>query len=100
MMNCIETVARLHLYLDRELSVEEVEIVQRHLSDCSHCECRFRFDLYLRRLIHERCTIERAPSHLREAVMRIARSPVGEPVELDPMVVMELRADIAADRDI
>jgi hypothetical protein len=47
----------------------------------------------VRRLIHERCTIEKAPAHLREAVLRLAHSPVGELVDLDPEVEMEIRAD-------
>jgi mycothiol system anti-sigma-R factor len=93
-MNCFETAARLHLYIDRELSVYEVEIVQRHLTGCPYCECRFQFDMQLKRLIHERCTIERAPEHLREAVMRLARTPIGEPIALDPELEMEIRADI------
>jgi mycothiol system anti-sigma-R factor len=92
-MNCLETIARLHLYLDRELSVEEVAIVQQHLQDCPHCECRFHVDMSVKRLIHERCTIERAPEHLREAVYRLAEHSQYEPVELDPEVEMEIRAD-------
>jgi len=96
-MDCVETVARLHLYLDRELSVEEVAVVQQHLYDCPHCECRFHFDMRLKRLIHERCTIERAPAHLREAVMRLARIPVGGVVTLDPELEMEIRADLLED---
>ena len=93
-MDCIETAARLHLYIDRELSSEEVAIVQQHLSDCPHCECRFHFDMRLKRLIHERCTIVQAPAHLREAVLRLARQPLGEPIALDPELEMEIRADI------
>ena len=91
---CIETVARLHLYLDRELSVEEVMIVQQHLSDCPDCECRFHFDSGVKRLIHERCTIERAPAHLREAVLRLARLPIGQIIRLDHELEMEIRADL------
>lgn len=94
-MNCLETVARLHLYLDRELSVEEVTIVQHHLVDCPSCECRFHFNVSIKRLIHDRCTIERAPAHLREAVMRWARLGIGESTQIDPELEMEIRADIA-----
>lgn len=93
-MDCFETVARLHLYIDRELSVQEVAIVAQHLTDCPTCECRFHFDMKIKRLIHERCAIERAPAHLREAVMQIARTPIGEPIILDPELEMEIRADI------
>jgi mycothiol system anti-sigma-R factor len=92
-MNCYETVARLHLYIGRELSAEEVVIVQQHLTACPDCECRFHFDMRVTRLIHERCTIEKAPEHLRERVLLLARAPMGEPVAFDPEVEMEIRAD-------
>ncbi len=93
-IDCIETVARLHLYIDRELTVEEVTIVQQHLADCPNCDCRFHFDLKVKRLIHERCTIERAPAHLREAVMRLAHASTGGAITLDPELEMEIRADL------
>ena len=93
-MSCIESVTRLHLYIDRELSAEEVTIVQQHLSNCSSCDCRFQFDMKIKRLIHERCTIERAPAHLREAVLRLARTPIGQPIDFDPELEMEIRADL------
>ena len=92
--NCVEVTARLHLFIDRELSAEEVSIVQQHMVDCPSCTCRFHFDQQVKRLIHERCTIEHAPSHLREAVMRIAHMPVGERIKLDPELVMEIKADL------
>jgi mycothiol system anti-sigma-R factor len=93
-MNCYETVARLHLFLGRELSVVEVDVVQQHLTDCPYCECRFHFDMRLMRLVHERCTIEKAPAHLREKVLQLAHSPIGGGMEMDPEVEMEIRADI------
>jgi mycothiol system anti-sigma-R factor len=93
-MNCMETVARLHLYIDRELSAEEIAIVQQHLKDCPSCECRFHFDMHLKRLMHEKCTIEKAPERLRAAVMRLARTPAGGPAEIDPEVETEIRADV------
>lgn len=96
-MNCYEAAARLHLYIDRELSVEEVVIVQQHLSACPSCDCRFHFDMKLKRLIHERCTIVSAPVHLREAVMKLARLSMNEPVEIDPELKMEIRTDLEQD---
>lgn len=92
-MNCIETVARLHLYIDRELTVEEIEIVQRHLENCPSCECRFHFDLKIKRLLHDRCAIGRAPEHLRQAVMQLAHTPAGEPITFDPELALEIRAE-------
>jgi mycothiol system anti-sigma-R factor len=93
-LTCVEAVARLHLYIDRELTAEEVIIVQEHLSDCQSCECRFHFDIRVKRLIHECCTIEHAPAHLREAVMRIARTPRGERVEIGPELAKRLKTDL------
>jgi mycothiol system anti-sigma-R factor len=93
-MSCIETIARLHLYIDRELSVEEVTVVQQHLIDCPSCGCRFHFDQRLKRLIHERCALGRAPERLRELVVRLARIPEAALVELDPELEMEIRADL------
>ncbi len=92
-MNCMETAARLHLYIDRELNAEEVAIVHQHLKDCPSCECRFHFDMHLKRLMHERCTIETAPEHLRASIMHLARTPIGTPLEIDLEVEMEIRAD-------
>ena len=93
-MNCMETVARLHLYIDRELSDEEVAIVQQHLKDCPSCECRFHFDMGLKRLMHEKCTMEKAPDTLRATIMRLARTPSGNTSEADVDVTQELRIDV------
>jgi mycothiol system anti-sigma-R factor len=90
-LDCVETTARLHLYIGRELNAEEIDIVQQHLTGCPSCECRFHFDLRIKMLIHERCTIERAPAHLREAVMRLAR---GEQVNVDQDLRREIKADL------
>lgn len=90
-LDCVEITARLHLYVDRELNAEEVEIVQQHLEQCSHCGGRFHFDLHIKRLLHERCTLEQAPAHLRQAVMRLAR---GESVEINEELKRRIRADL------
>jgi mycothiol system anti-sigma-R factor len=89
--DCVTTTARLHLYIDRELSSEEIEIVQRHLRSCPHCKYRFHFDSYLKKLVHERCTIVHAPAHLREAVMQLAR---GERVVIDSELEQQIRSDL------
>jgi mycothiol system anti-sigma-R factor len=93
-LNCVETSARLHLYIDRELTVEEIEIVQEHLLGCPGCECRFHFDSRVKRLIHERCTIQHAPEHLRQAVLQLAHTPVGKFMNINPEIEMEIRADL------
>src|SRR5258707_7758427 len=69
-MSCIESIVRLHLYIDRELSADEVIIEHQHLSNCSRCDCRFHFDMKINRLIHDHCTIVHPPAHLRHAVLQ------------------------------
>lgn len=93
-LDCVEATARLHLYIDRELTLEEVTIVQQHLEGCHTCDCRFHFDLQLKRLIHERCTIQKAPLRLREAVMRLAK---GERGNIDAAMEQEIKNEIKAD---
>jgi len=92
-LDCVETVARLHLYIDRELSAEEITIVQQHLDSCPHCECRFHFDMRIKRLIHERCAFDRAPDSLREAVLRLARGEARTAV-LDKELEIEIRSEL------
>ncbi|GHO50203.1 mycothiol system anti-sigma-R factor [Ktedonospora formicarum] len=90
-LSCVEITARLHLYIDRELDSSEIEIVQQHLTTCPGCECRFYLDEKIKRLVHDCCVIERAPRHLREKIMRIAK---GEQVEIDPELAMKIHADL------
>lgn len=96
-LDCVEATARLHLYLDRELTNDEVEIVQHHLTDCNDCESRFHFDQRVKRLVHECCTIEQAPGHLRDAVLRLARNPAGQALSLDPELFREVKRELKAD---
>jgi mycothiol system anti-sigma-R factor len=93
-MDCIETIARLHLYIDHELSDDEVAIVQQHLTACPNCGCRFHFDISVKRLLHDCCAMERAPEHLREAVLRIAQTPPDQEVDLDPELEVRMRAEL------
>lgn len=84
-MDCVETIARLHLYIDHELSVDEVAIVQQHLVACPNCECRFYFDISLKRLLHDCCALERAPDHVQgtEAELEAIEKSVGETVSVE-----------------
>lgn len=93
-MDCIEAVARLHLYIDRELSDEEIVIVQKHLEDCHQCECRFHFDMSIKRLIHERCAVESAPDHLRESVLRLIHSSRTGTLVIDAEFETEMRMEL------
>src|SRR5260370_8933649 len=71
-LDCVQTAARLHLYIDRELSTDEAEVEQRHLAACPKCKFRFRFDMSLKKLIHECCRIVHSSISLYTAVLRLA----------------------------
>jgi len=43
-MNCSQCVERLGDFLDRELSGEEVALVESHLERCGDCAREFRFE--------------------------------------------------------
>ena len=90
-LDCVQTTARLHLYLDRELDEEEIAVVQHHLATCPSCEHRFHFDQQLKKLIHERCTLVSAPPSLREAVMKLAQ---GESVPIDAELRRQIKTDL------
>lgn len=73
MIDCTEAERRLHRYVDRELSDDEVVQVQRHLEVCENCRSRFRFEHGLRRLVSRAGQSESAPSGLRERIRRMGR---------------------------
>ncbi len=93
-MDCVEVVARLHLYIDRELSDEEIVIVQQHLETCKLCDCRFHFDMKVKRLIHEHCATERAPEYLREKVMHMFHSSRSGTLVIDAEFEREMRMEL------
>jgi mycothiol system anti-sigma-R factor len=67
-MNCDEVVTRLDQYVDRELSVVEIEQVRQHLEDCPPCLQLFHFEASVRRLVRRACC-ESAPESLRERIL-------------------------------
>lgn len=68
MVNCEEALARLYLFLDRELSVQEVREVEHHLYCCDECARCFHFQAELKRLVRRQGTHECAPAGLRHRV--------------------------------
>lgn len=68
-MDCIECLERLYPYLDKELSQEEIGIVQQHLDDCRGCAGHFVFEAQFIQKIRDACADDRAPEHLRERIV-------------------------------
>ncbi len=71
-MNCADVRARLHAYVDGELTVGEIAGVDAHCAECRRCEALVRdereFKLLLRRQPREA-----APPELRERIVRNVR---------------------------
>lgn len=73
-IDCQAAERRLHDYLDRELSENEVAEVQQHLERCENCRARFRFEAGLRRLVRQAVHDQPpAPPHLRNRIARLLR---------------------------
>lgn len=71
MYSCQECIERLYPFLDRDLNSEEQREVRQHLSLCSHCRTRFRFE---NNVLHFVSEIARATSCPEEARARILRA--------------------------
>ena len=63
-------------YLDRELSVHEVEEAEEHLNGCDYCRRRYRFEESLR--VYVRTTAaERMPPGLLEKLTQLRTTDPG-----------------------
>ena len=70
LLTCREAVARLDLYIDRELSPREQKTVARHMKLCAHCARQFRFEAEV--VAGLRAKLERieAPPEMMERIRR------------------------------
>jgi anti-sigma factor (TIGR02949 family) len=66
---CDETFQRLDDYLDRELSPEEMRLVQEHLEVCAYCMLEFAFEANVLREVREKLTSVRVPEGLTSKVL-------------------------------
>ena len=61
---CDETFSRLNDYLDRELSPEEMRLVEEHLAVCAYCVLEFAYEANVLRGIRTKLRSIRAPDRL------------------------------------
>ena len=66
---CEGTMQKLHEYVDRELSMGELEAVKQHLDDCPPCQRHFDFEEQLKLLVHRKACPERAPQQLLNRIL-------------------------------
>ncbi|ARU41758.1 hypothetical protein CCB80_11660 [Armatimonadetes bacterium Uphvl-Ar1] len=62
-MDCSDAVAKMCDFLDRELSAEEIAMVERHLAECGGCRNAFRWEGSVISLMKQ-CAQEKAPEGL------------------------------------
>lgn len=75
MIDCSTAIERLYSYLDRELSEEEIEEVDRHLAKCPPCARFFNFEAGILRLVAARARETCAPPELRMRISALCQNP-------------------------
>ncbi|RYD47247.1 MAG: hypothetical protein EOP83_28315 [Verrucomicrobiaceae bacterium] len=68
-LDCEATFRRMQDYLDRELSSEEVSLVQEHLEGCGMCAEEYRFEASILTRIGRCLQEEPIPENLFERIM-------------------------------
>lgn len=67
---CAETLKRLYVYLDGELTEDRRRSIKAHLDECSPCVEALEFEAELRRVVADRCR-DRVPDQLLERVAHL-----------------------------
>lgn len=73
-MDCQDIARELNVYLDRELTDDEIKEVRTHLDDCPPCLQCFEFQAELKRLVRKECVSDGAPDRLRHWVRQLLSS--------------------------
>jgi Predicted transmembrane transcriptional regulator (anti-sigma factor) len=61
---CAAILQRLDDYIDRELSPDDMRMVERHVEDCLRCAGRLRFEISLMQEVRSRLRRIRLPGDL------------------------------------
>lgn len=76
---CQETFSRLNDYLDRELTPEEMRLVQEHLAVCAYCVLEFAFEANVLREVRAKVQSIQAPEGLMSRVIGALAQARSEP---------------------
>ena len=71
--DCEETIERLYIYMDGELTEERRVAIRQHLDDCSPCLDAYDFEVELRRVISMKCR-----DHVPESLLARVRQALEE----------------------
>lgn len=78
-MTCEEAFRRLDDFLDRQLSADEMRLVQEHLDVCAQCTREFNFELSVINGVRGRLSRIAAPPNLLSRIASSLKQP--EPKE-------------------
>lgn len=70
---CEQVFARINDYLDRELSAEEMALVQEHLDTCAQCAREYAFEGTVLQELKEKLRRLDLPPGVREQVGRVIK---------------------------
>ncbi|NOT35540.1 MAG: hypothetical protein HOP12_15450 [Candidatus Eisenbacteria bacterium] len=70
---CREAFSRIHDYVDRELTVEEIRLVQEHLEVCAGCAREFKFEAQLLDDVRDKLQRVTAPADVKARVLSSLR---------------------------
>ena len=102
-MNCAKARFLLYAYLDRDMSGQEADALERHLAGCSSCRTRSRSARGLAQLLHSRVDRTPAPSRLRTRLQQGPPCPVAHarvPLYGFAAVLLVLIVPLAADKPL
>ncbi len=78
-LDCEEMFRRLEDYVDRELSADEAQLVEKHLADCEACALEYSFETGFVREVKKKLRKIEAPADLRKRISKALRAlPPGE----------------------
>jgi mycothiol system anti-sigma-R factor len=72
-LTCAETFRRLDDYVDRELSAEEVRLVQEHLRTCAVCASEYAFEASVLEQVRAKLRRIKAPPELLQRISQKLR---------------------------
>jgi mycothiol system anti-sigma-R factor len=79
MTDCDDDSATIQLYLDKELSGQELENFHAHLEECETCRTKLEAEAELSALLHRSRPLYSAPAALRERVIQVTQAAESSP---------------------
>ena len=68
--DCNETLRELEIFLDGEMTTEELTVIRAHLEDCPNCLEAFDFHAELKAVIARKCSSDPMPPGLLSRIER------------------------------